>query len=153
MLVKYHKQAASTVTKGRTWWRTDDSNWWSVYEEAKRVGRDRAAVKASIRTGRPTHVPSQAFFCMGGPLDGTWAAKTEIMTATGYGRKLISAQCDDRTGCYVHRQRVESKVRPPVVRKVNRQMAAATKRRYSPGQNIAYRPASLFASMPRVAHG
>ena len=145
-LVKYYQQQISSVTNNRRWYRTENSDWWTVHEEANRVGRDRVSVKASIRKGRPTHIRSTAFLVQGGTLDGQWCIVNEIAEATGFGRRFIASCCDDRTGIYTYREPAKATRR---VKEWVRQRPY--KPRYRSGQNITENGAATAFTSLRIA--
>lgn len=105
VLVEYQMQEPCSATGGKRWFsRIDDSGWWTIAEEAARVGRTESQIKSSIKHKRPTHVVCNAYFVVGGPMCGQWLTRGEIVDAFGYARETIAGDCNSETGIYTWRQ-------------------------------------------------
>jgi len=105
VLVEYQMQEPCSATGGKRWFsRIDDETWWTLEQEAMRVDRTKANVKASIKNKRPTHIPARAFFVVGGQFDGQWMTRDEIAAALGCSRDSIARDFDIQTGIYTFRQ-------------------------------------------------
>jgi hypothetical protein len=129
-------------------YRVPGGEWFTIYEEARRVGRAMDSVRRSVDAGRPTNVPATAYLVNGGEFHGQWMRICDIRRLTGFGGKFIAARCDDRTGLFNYAEPMTSMRRA--------QASTGRKRIYKPRHKRSdplaeNKAASAFAVLRRVA--